>query len=105
MASSLTRIQGALEQDQYRIILNEQLIPIGTQYYDGIQNRIFQQDNCSPHKAKSVRSLLDAKGIKLMSWSAKSPDLNPIKNAWALLKNKLRRRHTYTSFADELFNV
>ena len=37
--------------------------------------------------------------------SAQNPDLNPIENAWALLKKRLRSSDTYPSNADELFSV
>ena len=40
-----------------------------------------------------------------MDWPAQSPDLNPIENARALLKKRLRTRSTYPSNAIELFNA
>jgi len=35
-------------------------------------------------------------GIKLLDWPAQSPDLNPIKHLWSILKTKIRQ-HNITS--------
>ena len=48
---------------------------------------------------------MDATSISLMEWPAQSPDLNPIENAWALLKRRLRQRTSYLTNADNLFDV
>ena len=64
-----------------------------------------QQDNCGAYKAKSVRAYMDATGINLMVWPAQNPESNPIENAWALLKRRLRQRTTYPTNADNLFDA
>jgi transposase len=57
------------------------------------QDAIFQHDNASTHTAYVVREALDELGIEVMEWPARSPDLSPIENLWALLKDKLYKLH------------
>ena len=101
----LIRIQGTLKQDQYKEILSNNLFPFASRYHESLNNILFQQDNCGPHKAKTVVSYLDASNIELMDWPAQSADLNLIKNVWAYLKQKLRNRNTHPSNSDELYEI
>ena len=48
---------------------------------------------------------MDATGISIMGWPAQSPDLNPIVNAWASPKRRLRQSTTYPNNPDNLFDV
>ena len=48
-------------------------------------------DNLSAHKHKRVRAAIAARGCELWYLPAYSPDLSPIEEAFAKLKNVLRR--------------
>ena len=56
----LVRIEGTLKKSQYCNILQNHLLPFAAKYYSTPTDVIFQQDNCGPHKAKTVRQFLDA---------------------------------------------
>ena len=99
----LIRIAGNLNQYKYKDILEKHLVPFAEARHGGFNKFILQQENCGAHRAKSVAAYLEAKGIDLLQWPAQSPDLNPIENAWAILKRRLRESSTYPSNADSLF--
>jgi transposase len=53
-------------------------------------------DNLSSHKRKEVRALIEKAGCTLWYLPAYSPDLNPIENAFAKLKARLRKARERT---------
>ncbi len=61
---------------------------------------IFQQDLAPAHTAKSIKSWLNDHGVGVPDWPANSPDLNPIKNLWDIVKRKMRNKRPKN--ADEL---
>lgn len=55
----------------------------------------FMQDNASYHKANDVIKWLRENVQNFITWPSQSPDLSPMENVWAALKNELwnRREH------------
>ena len=56
-----------------------------------------QEDNCGPHRAKSIDTYLQNEEVKRMNLPAQSPDLNPIDNIWCLMKRHFRKRLVHLS--------
>jgi hypothetical protein len=56
------------------------------------ENFLFMDDNARPHMTRIVVRYLEQVGIRLLPWSANSPDLNPIEHVWDFLGKRVRRR-------------
>ncbi|KAL0199114.1 hypothetical protein M9458_007654, partial [Cirrhinus mrigala] len=83
----------------YQEILEHFMLPSADQLFK-VADFIFQQDLAPAHTAKSTKSWLNDHGVGVLDWPANSPDLNPIKNLWGIVKKKMRNKRPKN--ADEL---
>ncbi len=73
----------------YQEILVHFMLPSADKLY-GDADFIFQQDLAPAHTAKGTKSWFNDHGVTVLDWPANSPDLNPIKNLWGIVKRKMR---------------
>ena len=60
--------------------------------YRALKCHTFLQDGAPCHRHRDVTQWLDEKRIKRIVWPGNSPDLNPIKNIWAIIKRRLKNK-------------
>ncbi len=83
----------------YQEILEHFILPSADKLYRDA-DFIFQQDLVPAHTAKGTKSWFNDHGVTVLDWPAHSPDLNPIKNLWGIVKRKMR--DTRPNNADDL---
>ncbi len=83
----------------YQEILEHFMLPSADQLFKDA-DFIFQQDLAPAPTAKSTKSWLNDHGVTVLDWPANSPDLNPIKNLWGIVKRKMRNETKKVRWAE-----
>ena len=97
----LHRIDGIMDSEMYKDILESKMIPHARKSMP--RKWIFQQDNDPKHTSRLVTNFLRAKKISVMNWPSQSPDLNPIEHLWEELQRATK--DIQVSNADEKFET
>ena len=63
---------------------------------------IFMQDNARPYSAKLVKNYYDENNVDVLDWPPQSPDLNPIEQIWAIMKQELYTQKSFPKNKNEL---
>jgi len=82
---------------EYLTVLEEAAIQVATSEF----GLTFMDDNAPIHRANVVREWMEVHAVNCLPWPAYSPDLNPIENIWASMKQKIRDGAQITTL-DEL---
>ena len=78
---------GDFNQHTYRAIIDNHILPFMYNVHNGPASFILQEDNCGPHRAKSIAYYLEDEEVIRMQWPPQSPDCNCIKNVRGLLNS------------------
>ena len=63
------------------------------------------QDNAPCHKAKICSAFLTRKRVNVIAWPPGSPDMNPIENLWAWIKEKKQKDYPTPKNKDQLEDI
>jgi len=78
-------IEGPIDGESFRTYVDKVLVPTLR------PGDVVVMDNLGSHKGKAVRALIRTAGAKLLFLPKYSPDLNPIEQVFAKLKQLLRK--------------
>ena len=82
--------KGNMNSDQYLTVMETKLLPSINDF--GLQSNITHlDDSARPHRSKKIIDRHARNFLHKIDWPGNSPDLNPIENLWAILKQKLRK--------------
>lgn len=86
-------IKGKFNSDSYIDLLKTMIIPMIKINFGS--DVMYQEDNCSVHKAKKVKDFIRNTGLNVLDWPAKSPDLNIVEDVWLIISNKVYDGHPF----------
>ena len=88
---NIIAIDGKMKSENYMHCLENEMLPSATKLFEK-NDFIFQDDSAPCHRSKKVKKWHQENQVRQLVWPGNSPDLNPIENLWAILKQKVRNK-------------
>lgn len=71
-------------------------------FLGSISGGILMEDGAPVHRSKASKKWRELQSITKLEWPANSPDLNPIENIWATMKNAIQHRRIRPKNVEEM---
>jgi len=96
---------GTMGQIKYTQTLEKHLYDAVAQTNRHSGKLLLQQDNAPYHTGKVATKWFGKKRINRLLWPPQSPDLSPIENIWAFIKNELWNRRAQIKSSSDVWNI
>ncbi len=87
----LACFERTMNAERYIKVLEQHMLPSRRRLFQ-VRPCIFQQDNATPLTAAITTAWLRSRRVRVLNWSACSPDLSPIENIWHIIIQKICQR-------------
>lgn len=89
-------VESYMNSLQYIKVIDQVVVPQVTKWFGkpgrGRRKFYFMQDSAPCHTSKLSMARLAFHKLNVLPWPSNSPDMNPIENVWAVLKQEVRLR-------------
>lgn len=75
-----------LNSEKYINLLKNNILP---KIHESQSGFIYMHENAPCHAFRAVKAFLNQENVTALKWPMKSPNMNPIKNLWAIIKRQL----------------